>query len=88
MCSERRVLVLFHCSYETVQPLMLLYTQGAALVSFLHDGAVAGVAFSPTAPQLGTACGRELALWSPESHMVFKDQVRSKTRWTSRSPPS
>ncbi len=45
-------------------------------MSFLHDGVVAGVAFSPAAPQLATACGQELALWSPESHMVFKDQVR------------
>jgi len=48
---------------------------GEILVSYAHDGGVAAVAFSPTGPQLASIAAGELALWSPDSHMVFKDAV-------------
>ena len=48
---------------------------GDVLVSFAHAGPTADLAFSPTEPQLASAAPGELALWSPDSHMVFKDAV-------------
>lgn len=52
-----------------------LAATGGVLVSYAHDGPVAAVAFSPAAPQLASVSAGELALWSSDSHTVFKDTV-------------
>ena len=48
---------------------------GDVLVRFAHTGPTADLEFSPTEPQLASVAPGELALWSPDSHMVFKDAV-------------
>ena len=54
---------------------------GEPLVSYAHDGGPVALAFSPTGPQLASVSAGELALWSPDSHMVFKDAVSSWAGW-------
>lgn len=49
---------------------------GNVLVSYAHDGPVAAVAYNPTVPRLASVSNGELALWSPDSHTIFKDAVR------------
>ncbi len=49
---------------------------GEVLLGYAHAGAAAAVAFSPGWPTLASASAGELALWTPASHMVFKDVVR------------
>jgi WD40 repeat protein len=48
---------------------------GGVLVSYVHEGPVATVAFSPTAQQLASVSASELALWSCDAQTVFKDTV-------------